>query len=99
MIPSRVMYDMGMTSAAVKMNQQGRVSIPAQIRHELGFTPDTELVSYIESGRVVFEEREHLMRRIQQEAANTRTGKGSVVDELIADRRVEAARERQEMEA
>jgi bifunctional DNA-binding transcriptional regulator/antitoxin component of YhaV-PrlF toxin-antitoxin module len=85
-------------SNTVKMNQQGRVSIPAQFRHALGITPDTDLVSYVENGRVVFEARDHLMRRIQQEAIKARTGAGSVVDELIADRRTEAARERRETE-
>ncbi|MBQ6641123.1 MAG: AbrB/MazE/SpoVT family DNA-binding domain-containing protein [Saccharopolyspora sp.] len=95
----RDIYSEGMTSAAVKMNPQGRVSIPAPFRHELGLTPDTDLVSYVEDGRVVFEEREHLMRRIQQTALNSRATAGSPVDELLADRRAAAARETAETES
>jgi bifunctional DNA-binding transcriptional regulator/antitoxin component of YhaV-PrlF toxin-antitoxin module len=79
------------------MNHQGRVSIPAQFRHELGFTPETDLVSYVENGRVVLEARDHLIRRIQQEVIGARETSGSVVDELIKQRRTEAEHERAEM--
>lgn len=88
-----------MTSASVKMNQQGRVSLVADIRNELGYTTDTELVEYIDDGRVVIESRENLMRRIQRDATRADTGSESVTDELIADRRAEAERERAETES
>lgn len=85
------------------MSPQGRVSIPAPMRHELGLTPQTELVSYIEDGRVVIESRQHLADRIRRLAAAGRAqadtpDDGSVTDELIADRRVEFAAERVETE-
>jgi hypothetical protein len=50
-------------------------------------------VVYVEDGRVVIETREQLAQRIRREIAESWTGEGSVVDELIADRRAEAARE------
>jgi bifunctional DNA-binding transcriptional regulator/antitoxin component of YhaV-PrlF toxin-antitoxin module len=78
-------------SAALVVNSQGRVTIPAQIRREAG----TPLVVYVEDGRVVIETREQLAQRIRREIAESWTGEGSVVDELIADRRAEAAREGQ----
>jgi hypothetical protein len=49
--------------------------------------------SYVEDGRVVLETREQLVERIRRDVAASWTGEGSVVDELIADRRGEAARE------
>ncbi len=87
-----------MTSASVKMNAQGRVSLVADIRNTLDITTDTDLVEYIEDGRVVIESKTNLMRRIQRDAAAGDTGTGSVTDELIRDRRAEAAAERAEME-
>jgi hypothetical protein len=46
-----------------------------------------------EDGRVVLETREQLVDRIRRDVAAAWTGSGSVVDELIADRRAEAARD------
>jgi hypothetical protein len=51
------------------------------------------LVVYVEDGRIVIETREQLANRIRRDVAAAWTGAGSVVDELIADRRAEAARE------
>jgi AbrB family looped-hinge helix DNA binding protein len=80
-------------SADLVVNQQGRVTIPAQIRREAGIEAGTPLVVYVEDGRVVLETRARLAQRIRREIAEAWTGEGSVVDELIADRRAEAARE------
>jgi AbrB family looped-hinge helix DNA binding protein len=82
-------------SAALVANSQGRVTIPAQIRREAGIEAGAPLVVYVEDGRVVIETREQLAQRIRREIAEAWTGEGSVVDELIADRRAEAAREDQ----
>jgi len=74
----------------------GRVTIPAQVRRAAGIEPGQTLVVYVERGRVVIEERAHLLARIQDEVISAATAAGhtgSVVDELIADRRAEAARE------
>jgi len=54
------------------------------------------LVAYVEDGRVVIETRERLADRIRRDVAAAWTGKGSVVDELITDRRADAAREAQQ---
>ncbi|MGI8576517.1 MAG: AbrB/MazE/SpoVT family DNA-binding domain-containing protein [Nocardioidaceae bacterium] len=88
-----------MTSATVSISAQGRVSIPAPIRRELGLDPGTPLVTYIENGRVVLETRGHLIRRIQAAATDVLAVGESVVDELLADRRREAQAELQRMDA
>jgi hypothetical protein len=57
------------------------------------------LVVYVEDGRVVIEERSHLLARIQDEAIRAAIAAGhtgSAVDELIVDRRTQAAREETE---
>lgn len=88
-----------MTGMTVSISPQGRVSIPAPIRHELGLGPGTQLVTYIENGRVVLETREHLISRIQAAAKAGRRPGGSAVDELLEDRRRAAQIEQQRVEA
>jgi AbrB family looped-hinge helix DNA binding protein len=77
----------------VSVNEQGRVTIPAQMRRAAGIEAGVPLVAYVEDGRVVIETREQLADRIRRDVAAAWTGTGSVVDELIADRCAEAARE------
>ncbi|HTF47212.1 MAG TPA: AbrB/MazE/SpoVT family DNA-binding domain-containing protein [Pseudonocardia sp.] len=72
------------------------MTIPAQVRRAAGIEPGQTLVVYVEGGRVVLEERAHLLARIQDQAIGAAAAAGhtgSVVDELIAERRTEAARE------
>jgi AbrB family looped-hinge helix DNA binding protein len=75
--------------------KQGRVVIPAQMRRVLGWDEGGPLVMYVEDNRrVVIEPRAQLAKRTQQEVdAAWRGTEESVTDELIADRRAEAARE------
>lgn len=80
-------------SGEVIVNEQGRVTIPAQVRRAAGIDVGMPLVVYVEDGRIVIETREQLANRIRRDVAAAWTGAGSVVDELIADRRAEAARE------
>jgi AbrB family looped-hinge helix DNA binding protein len=84
------------TQTEVSVNDQGRVTIPAQIRQELGLAPGSRLVAYVEDGRLVLEERRHLLARIQDVVAREAEASGatgSAVDELIADRRASVRRE------
>lgn len=67
--------------------------VPKALRDELALTSSTELLAFVEDGRLVLEERGHLLRRLQ---AVVRAGLPEGVDlvaELVADRRAEAARE------
>lgn len=83
-----------MASTTVHMSNQGRVVVPALYRNHLGITTSTDLVCYVEEERIVYEEREHMKRRLQHEA-QTAFADSSPVDELIAERR-EAARQEEE---
>jgi len=82
------------SSAELAVNEQGRVTIPAQIRRAAGIEAGALLVAYVEDGRVVLETREQLAARLRRDVAAAWTGEGSVVEELLADRRAEAANER-----
>lgn len=72
----------------------GRVTIPAPVRRAAGIESGQRLVAYVEDGRVVLEEWGHLLRRVQHRVSAATAGRtGNVVDELLAERRAEAARE------
>lgn len=69
---------------------QGRVTIPAQLRREAGIEVGDTVIVHVEDGRVVVETRAQLAARTRRDVAPAGS---SVVDELIAERRAEAARE------
>ncbi|MDN5916050.1 MAG: AbrB/MazE/SpoVT family DNA-binding domain-containing protein [Pseudonocardia sp.] len=81
--------------AEVVVNREGRVLIPAQVRRELGIASGSTLVLYVEDGRVVLESQQQLIDRIRREVAASWQGDPGVsaADELIAERRAEAAAE------
>lgn len=84
-----------MTSTPVEMNAQGRVVIPAAIRNHLGLGPGSRLVAREEHGRIVLERPTERLARLRARLAADRKAAGkegvSMVDELIAERRAEAA--------
>lgn len=63
------------------------------MRRALGIEQGDELAARVEGQRIVLEPRGELLRRMQAELRGTR-GERSLVDELIAERRGEVARER-----
>lgn len=77
------------------LGPQGRIVIPIEIRKKLGLEPGTVINIWMEDGEV------HLRSRAAARAsarklfkdARARLGGGSLVDELLAERRAEAARE------
>ena len=73
------------------------MTIPAPLRQQLGLVPGSRAVAYVDDGRLVIEDRRHLLTRLQDDIAR-RAGAagaegGSAVDELLAERRAEAAAE------
>jgi AbrB family looped-hinge helix DNA binding protein len=81
------------TQSTVTINSQGRVVLPAHLRRELGLTPGSVLIAYVEDGRIVLETRLNALRRVQAYVSSRVPAGVSLVDELIAERRAEAAKE------
>jgi AbrB family looped-hinge helix DNA binding protein len=87
------------TRAKTKINQNGRIVIPAAIREELGIKPgDTLLMDVEEDGVLRIETYPARIRRIQREIAPYARPGILASDELIAERRAEARREEEEIE-
>ena len=75
---------------SIQIGRQGRIVIPASVREELDMRPGTDLIYRIENGCLVLETRRNVMRRLQARFSHVPKGV-SLADELIADRRHEAA--------
>lgn len=75
------------------MTKEGRVLIPAAVRQELGLAENEPLSIYVQDGEVRIVSRVQAIRRMQQRMAKYRKPGESVVDELLRERREEAARE------
>ncbi len=84
---------MGATkSAEVRVGPQGRLVVPARLRRKLGIESGDLLVARAEGDRLVLERRDTILARLQGRFAHIPSDV-SLADELIAERRREAARE------
>ena len=78
----------------LNVDNQGRVMLPAWWRKKEGVGPSTELcVAVTEEGALVVETRDQGLRRARALLRKYVPEGVSLSDELIADRRAEAARE------
>ena len=68
------------------------------MRRELELVPGETLMAHVEERRLVLERREEILEQLRSEVRGARPEGMSVVDELIAERRVEARREAAEHE-
>ncbi len=76
----------------VRLGPQGRVVLPAHLRKALDLKPGDQLVARQDGESIVLERRENLVKRLQARFSHVPKD-ASLVDELIAERRAEAARE------
>ncbi|MEE4302203.1 MAG: AbrB/MazE/SpoVT family DNA-binding domain-containing protein [Pseudomonadales bacterium] len=81
-------------STELRIGPQGRIVIPASLRRALGLAPGDRLVVRAEGGALVLERPDAALRRLQARFDGVRDGV-SLAEELIAERRAEAARERE----
>jgi AbrB family looped-hinge helix DNA binding protein len=75
-----------------RVDPQGRVVIPADLRRELEIEPGSSVAFLLENGLLSLMTVQQGIERAQRIVRKHTKGK-SLVDELIADRRAEAARE------
>jgi DNA-binding CsgD family transcriptional regulator/bifunctional DNA-binding transcriptional regulator/antitoxin component of YhaV-PrlF toxin-antitoxin module len=77
------------------MDRQGRLVVPAELRHKLGAKPGEELLAWVEEGRLVVAPRAAVLASLPGLLPRAQPGR-SLVDDLLADRRLEAALEEAE---
>jgi AbrB family looped-hinge helix DNA binding protein len=74
----------------VHLGAKGRVVLPASIRRALGLEQGTELLARVEGDGIVLEPRGAALRRLRSFFDGVPPGT-SLVDEVLAERRREAA--------
>ncbi len=79
--------------ALVRVGDRGRLVIPASIRRRLGLARGDVLVANVDGDRLVLEPRGAALARLRERLASIPTDV-SLVDELLAERREEARRDR-----
>jgi AbrB family looped-hinge helix DNA binding protein len=77
-------------TTVVSVGPKGRVVIPASIRRELGIDEGSELVALVEGEAVVLVPRSAIKSRLRSMFADVGV---SMRDELLSERRAEAAKE------
>jgi antitoxin PrlF len=83
-----------MSSFPVNVGAKGRVVLPAPIRRALGLAEGSELLARVEDGAVVLEPRSAVVDRLRALVRASVPKQARLVDELLAERRTEARRER-----
>jgi antitoxin PrlF len=78
--------------ATIVLGQQGRLVIPAEIRKALGLAPGDRLHLRVAAGRLVLERPQDAVSALRRLGAAVPPGR-SLVEELLAERRAEAAAE------
>lgn len=76
----------------LQVGRQGRVVIPAALRQLWQISSGDTLLARLEDDRLVLEKPEQVMQRVKHRYAALR-GQASLADELISERRGEAAQE------
>ena len=77
-----------------KLIKGGKIVIPAELRRALGVADGDTLVLEREGNALIIKSYEQVVREVQSEFKSLVSDPGrSMVDELIAERRAEAARE------
>jgi AbrB family looped-hinge helix DNA binding protein len=84
------------SSKEVHLGHQGRLVIPAELRHRMGLEPGDTLIARIENSQLVLEKREAIEQRLRARFSHI-PADVSLADELIAERREEARREAEEL--
>ena len=85
-----------MAAIKTKLGKGGRVVIPAEYRKRLGIEPGDEIIVSFKDGEIKITTVREAVRRAQEIVRRFVPEGVSLVDELIQERRREAARESRE---
>ena len=80
-------------SEHVRLGADGRLVLPSALRKSVGLNPGDTVVIESDGDSLLVRSYEAVIRETQQFFAQFPAPGGSVVDELITDRRADAARE------
>lgn len=83
----------GTTTRQVEIARDGRLVIPSDMRRELGLEDGGKVIVELKDGSIVIDTVSSRIRRLQALVRRFDKGSGSVVDEFIAEKKAEAARE------
>jgi len=78
--------------ATLVLGQQGRLVIPAEVRAALGLVPGDRLHLHVAGPRLVLERQQDAVTELRALASNVPESR-SFVEELLAERRLAAAKE------
>lgn len=81
------------THEITQLGAGGRIVLPARFRKSLGIKPGDELVLWLDDGQIRVYSRRQARRRAQDLVSRLVPRGTSLTEELIAERRREAARE------
>ena len=76
----------------LQIGADGRVLIPIELRDAMDIGADRILIARIEDGALRLVSPRTALRQLQDLVRRTDKGKGSAVDDLLADRRLESAK-------
>lgn len=82
-----------MQSQRVKVVEGGKLVIPAAFRREMGITPGDTVILELDEGELRVRSLSSAIRRVQERMRELNPEGRLLSEELIADRRVEAAHE------
>jgi hypothetical protein len=82
-----------MNAYNAKLVSGGRLQLPSDIRKELGLSDGDQVVMRVIDGELHIRPRRDVLKRIQAMLRPYAPTDGLLSDELIADRRAEAARD------
>jgi bifunctional DNA-binding transcriptional regulator/antitoxin component of YhaV-PrlF toxin-antitoxin module len=83
----------GTTRYFLVLGPKGRVLLPAEMRAAMNLELGDVITAWLKDGEVRMHSHVHGLRRIQAEASSVAKGTVYASDELIAERRAEAAKE------
>ncbi|HEB63887.1 MAG TPA: AbrB family transcriptional regulator [Gammaproteobacteria bacterium] len=78
-----------MQTAELSVGKQGRIVIPANLRHQLAIESGSQLIAWVEGGRLIMESKEQLWQSVHQ-ACSTVPKDVDLAQELINERRKSA---------
>ena len=73
-----------------KLDRDGRLVIPARLRHALGIKAGDDVLLRLDEGELRITTQQARIQRAQRRAERYAKGRNSAVDELLAERRREA---------